>query len=120
MASLQSLNSAFNIVERMEQRLNDLTRDDCPKQEVLENLAKLYYYHVDLQPHFHWKQIKRASNKMLRGFKRLTEGTRMSDRLQLAKYEMQGSKAELICIYRQFIRDMKRVDFMIADDLSKK
>jgi hypothetical protein len=117
MALLQELTPAFAIVTRMEERLMELEHPDCTSKKVLECLAKLYYYAGDLEPHYHWWQVKRASNILIKGFKRLTEGTRMGDRLCLAKYEMQGTKSDLIIVYKKFIREMKRFDFRLADEL---
>jgi len=117
MALLPQLNPAFAIVTRMEQGLMELEHPDCTSKKVLECLSKLYYYAVDLEPHCHWWQVKRAYNILMKGFKRLTEGTRMCDRLYLAKYEMQGTKSDLIIVYKKFIREMKRFDFRLADEL---
>lgn len=119
MAALAQLNPAFAIVECMERRLGDLENPNCDKRTILENLSKLYYYACELEPHCHWWEIKRCYNILMRGFKQLTDGSRIVDRLQLAKYEMQGSKGDLICIYRKFIREMKRFDLKLATELMR-
>jgi hypothetical protein len=109
--------SAFAIVNRVEQRLTDLCSDDCTKKVILENLGKLFYYYHDLEEFKHVPEIKRARNILFKGFKKLTTGSRMSDRLYISKYEMQGSKFDLMEVYRRFLREMKRLDYLWCKEL---
>lgn len=118
MALLPELNPVFDVVTRMEQRLFELEHPECNHECVLEGLAKLYSYSIELEPYLYWWQLKRAYNILIKGFKGLTYGTRMSDRLNLAKWEMQGTKADLIIVYKKFIREMKRFDYKLTVELS--
>lgn len=114
----QEYQSAFAVVNRVEQRLTDLCSDDCSKKIILENLGKLFYYYHDLEEFNHVPEIKRARNILLKGFKGLTTGSRMIDRLYISKYEIQGSKFDLMEVYRRFIREMKRLDYIWCKELS--
>ena len=104
------------IVDRIEERLIELRQPEVSQQLLLENVSKLYAYAQDLQPHNHWKEVKRGQNVLLKGFKNLTVGTRLSDRLHLAKYEIQGNKDDIILAYKKFLRVMKKFDFKLSDE----
>lgn len=112
---IPQLATVFNVVESMERRVDELERPEVKHQYVLECLSKLYSYSVDLEPHCHWRELRRANNILLHGYKGLTVGTRMCDRQQLSAYAMQGTVDDLVRVYKKFIREVKRFEFMLAD-----
>jgi hypothetical protein len=93
---------AEGILNRVYQRVAELKSHECTKRKVLENLNKLYSYGRELEDEKSW-QVREASSILLRGFDDLTEGTLISDRLLLARYEMQGHTEDLIAVYLEFI-----------------
>lgn len=97
---------SVSILERVKQRVRELHSADCTRQLILENLNKLYCYGRELEDE-NSVQVRDAALILLRGFESLTIGTLMEDRLYLARYEMQGSKDDLIAVYRKFIDSLE-------------
>ena len=94
-------------------RLND---PEIKLVQVRQYVGELYHCWKALEGVSKSYHIRRARNILLKGFKEITVGSRMVDRLMFSGMRMNGSVWQLSQVWGKFLVEMAKYDLLEARD----